>query len=370
MTNGADRAGQRDEILRACRKAGSADELFARVAGPLRRAVPFEGSAWFGMDPAMLLPTAPARIENVAPGHCESFWQREFLVEDTNLFQSLARDSKPAAALLDATRNRPARSARYREFLQPQGYGDELRAVLRTGTSVWGTLSLFRDQYAAPFTPAEAAFVASVSAPLAESLKARLITEGSPGHAEPGGPGVLMFDRTGRLISSNAEADGWLALLPGAIPESNVLPVPAVVLTARAIAVSEGRERGIPSMRLRSRYGRWLVLHASCLPGAVPASDVIVMVIEPASSFEIAPIIVEAYGLTAREQEITLALARGLSTIDVAGELFLSTHTVRDHIKSIFAKLAVSSRGELVAKIFADYYGPALHRLDPHTDTN
>jgi DNA-binding CsgD family transcriptional regulator len=273
-------------------------------------------------------------------------------------------------ALLDATRNRPARSARYREFLQPQGYGDELRAVLRTGTSVWGTLSLFRDQYAAPFTPQQAAFVASVSAPLAESLKARLITEGSPGRAEPGGPGVLMFDRTGRLISSNAEADGWLALLPGAIPESNVLPVPVVVLTARAIAVSEGRERGIPSMRLRSRYGRWLVLHASCLPGAVPASDVIVMVIEPASSFEIAPIIVEAYGLTAREQEITLALARGLSTIDVAGELFLSAHTVRDHIKSIFAKLAVSSRGELVAKIFADYYGPALHRLDPHTDTN
>ena len=197
MTNGADLAGQRDEILRACRKAGSADELFARVAEPLRRAVPFEGSAWFGMDPAMLLPTAPARIENVAPGHCESFWQREFLVEDTNLFQSLARDSKPAAALLDATRNRPARSARYREFLQPQGYGDELRAVLRTGTSVWGTLSLFRDHYAAPFTPQEAAFVASVSAPLAESLKARLITEGLPGRAEPGGPGVLMFDRTG-----------------------------------------------------------------------------------------------------------------------------------------------------------------------------
>ena len=74
--------------------------------------------------------------------------------------------------------------------------------------------------------------------------------------------------------------------------------------------------------------------------------------------------------LTAREQEITLALAQGLSTIDVAGELFLSAHTVRDHIKSIFAKLVVSSRGELVAKIFADYYEPALHPLDPHMDTN
>jgi len=139
------------------------------------------------MDPATLLPTAPARIENVAPGHCESFWQREFLVEDTNLFQALARDGKPAAALLEATQNRPARSARYREFLKPQGYGDELRAVLRTGSSAWGTLSLFRDQYAAPFTPHEASFVAGVSAALAESLKARLVTEGSPGAVNPTG---------------------------------------------------------------------------------------------------------------------------------------------------------------------------------------
>jgi DNA-binding CsgD family transcriptional regulator len=357
---------QRDQVLRACRRAGSADELLARVDEHLRRAVPYEGSAWFGMDPATLLPTAPARIENVAPGHCETFWQREFLVEDTNLFQSLARDGKPAAALLEATQNRPARSARYREFLKPQGYGDELRAVLRTGSSVWGTLSLFRDQYAPAFTPQEASFVAGVSAALAESLKARLVTEGSPGRGEPNGPGVLMFDRTGRLMSMNADAEGWLDLLPGAIPDAGILPVPVVVLTARAIAVWQGRERGIPSMRLRSRHGRWLVLHASRLAGPATASDGMVMVIEPAKSFEIAPIIVEAYGLTAREQEITLALARGLSTQDVAAELFLSAHTVRDHIKSIFSKLGVSSRGELVATIFADHYGPALHRLDPH----
>jgi hypothetical protein len=60
--------------------------------------------------------------------------------------------------------------------------------------------------------------------------------------------------------------------------------------------------------------------------------------------------------------------ARGLNTTDVAAELFVSAHTVRDHIKSIFAKLGVSSRGELVAKIFADHYGPVLYRLDPHVD--
>ena len=36
-----------------------------------------------------------------------------------------------------------------------------------------------------------------------------------------------------------------------------------------------------------------------------------------------------------------------------------SAHTVRDHVKAIFAKVGVSSRGELVARLFADHYEPA-----------
>ena len=38
---------------------------------------------------------------------------------------------------------------------------------------------------------------------------------------------------------------------------------------------------------------------------------------------------------------------------------------MRDHLKAVFAKVGAGSRGELVAKLFADDYGPALH--DPAT---
>jgi hypothetical protein len=33
-------------------------------------------------------------------------------------------------------------------------------------------------------------------------------------------------------------------------------------------------------------------------------------------------------------------------------------YTVRDYVKTIFEKVGVSSRGELVAKLFAEHYAP------------
>jgi DNA-binding CsgD family transcriptional regulator len=86
-------------------------------------------------------------------------------------------------------------------------------------------------------------------------------------------------------------------------------------------------------------------------------------VIEPATASEIAPIITEAYELSAREREITQLIARGLGTAQIAAGLHLSTHTVRDYVKTVFDKVGVSSRGELVAKLFAEHYAP-LH-FDP-----
>jgi DNA-binding CsgD family transcriptional regulator len=64
------------------------------------------------------------------------------------------------------------------------------------------------------------------------------------------------------------------------------------------------------------------------------------------------------YELSPRETEITRLIAQGLGTGEIARRLHLSTHTVRDYVKAVFEKVEVSSRGELVAKLFADHYAP------------
>lgn len=112
--------------MRACAEPKGVLELLETASGRLRRMVQFDGAAWFGADPATLLATSPVRVENVEPGHCESYWQREFLVEDALLYRDLARAPQPAATLYPATDGHPARSGELVAKLFAEHYGPAL----------------------------------------------------------------------------------------------------------------------------------------------------------------------------------------------------------------------------------------------------
>lgn len=53
---------------------------------------------------------------------------------------------------------------------------------------------------------------------------------------------------------------------------------------------------------------------------------------------------------TARELEVTSLLAQGLSNREIAHALFISEHTVRNHLCHVFSKLGVSSRTQAVVR--------------------
>ena len=58
--------------------------------------------------------------------------------------------------------------------------------------------------------------------------------------------------------------------------------------------------------------------------------------------------------LTPRELEVLLLLDHHLGTDEIAERLFISEHTVRSHVKSVLAKLGVSSRREALARLRGD----------------
>jgi DNA-binding CsgD family transcriptional regulator len=358
---------RRKELVLRVQRADDPAAVFTEASRRLRRLVPFDAAVWLTTDPGTGLPTAPTLAVNLEledeQKQCSELWRREFLVADVNLYRDIARAEVPAASLR-ATVADPSQSARYREFLEPMGFSDELRAVLRVGDSPWGSIDLLRRRGQPPFTRAETDLVASLSAPLGEALRARARPAGFLGAYLHGGrPGLLLFDRDGRLVSANQEARAWLAELPHDqnLPSDLGVGVPMWLLGTvfGALAVARGDGDGTARSRVRTRWGTWLVCHASLLCDADDALTGVAVVIEPATAAEIAPIIVQAYDLTDREQQITGLIARGAGTAEIADELFLSAHTVRDYVKTIFSKVGVSSRGELVAKLFADHYEPA-----------
>lgn len=74
-------------------------------------------------------------------------------------------------------------------------------------------------------------------------------------------------------------------------------------------------------------------------------------VLEQFSQFKISP---SDYKLTDREKEILRLFVDGLAKQEIAEKLFLSYHTINTHIKNIYNKLQVNTRGQLMAKVFKE----------------
>jgi hypothetical protein len=139
-------AMHRDALIDRVGAAEDVRGVFAAASEGMRRLVPRDAAVWLASDPATSLPTAPTRSENMGfvggSDGCLRLWELEFLVEDVNLYRDVERAETPAGGLHRATGDRPARSARYREFLRPNGLDDELRAAMRVdGTPGGGSRS-------------------------------------------------------------------------------------------------------------------------------------------------------------------------------------------------------------------------------------
>jgi DNA-binding CsgD family transcriptional regulator len=250
------------------------------------------------------------------------------------------------AKLSDLPERDRNRSLRFNNVWRPLGVDQELRVLFLADGACWGAAGMVRS--GRDFTNRETEFLAAVAPAIASATRLAVRSE-ARGWMPNGHPAIVLVGSAGEVRAVTPAAGEWQERLDQIAPGRFIVMMQVMASGART--ASSGGFRA----RLRDAYGQWAILHASQLIGA--DQDQVAVTIEPASGDHLMSLLFLAYGLTAREREICREVSNGHSTSEIAGRLFISSNTVQDHLKSIFGKVDVRSRGELVARLRPD--GPS-----------
>jgi DNA-binding CsgD family transcriptional regulator len=242
------------------------------------------------------------------------------------------------------------------------GGDQELLVALRTRAGeAWGMLGLYREPGERQFDGDELDLLRTVSPYLAEGARKGLLIGEASDPEGPDAPGLIVLDDDWKVESLTPGVERWLAELPdGEWVTRRKLPSSVLAVAARALRTADRPDAPgeVAIARVLSRAGRWIVLHGAALVAGEARR--IAVIVEPAHPARITPLLMAAYALTEREQEITRLVLCGNSTSEIAERLVVSPHTVQQHLKSIFEKTGVRSRRELVGKVFFGHYEPRL----------
>lgn len=331
----------RDELLAASRGSLTGEQACEVVARAVHRVAAYDAGALMSTDPETHLP-AGGVVTGFDPSACEPFWDNELLDPDFNKFNDLVHRVEPVATLVDATDGDLSRSPRHQKLYAEFGATDELRIAFMSGATCLAIGAFVRCD--GVFTPTETGDVRNLLVPATEALRTALVPTGP---AMQPAPVTILLDPAGKVVAMTEGAATVLDDLRAEVDGQ----VPGTILIAASQARHNGGRTRVTT-RLRGTSGLWVRLHVAPMDGA---GDVVVVTIDRATASDLAPILLDSYGLTAREIDIVMALCRGLATKQIASELGISTHTVRDHLKAIYTKSGVNARGELVARLFSSH---------------
>jgi DNA-binding CsgD family transcriptional regulator len=318
------------------------------LLGEIRHVVSFDAYAWLMTDPRTTVGVAP-----LADVPCLHELPRAIALKyltEVNRWTSLAERETPVGLLRRETGDDPQRSPMWRDLQSAYAVVDVASIVFTDRFGCWGFLDLWRLDPAPTFDESDAAFLASVAAPIATALRtSQSATFAAPPSGARGGLGPMVLVLDGDLhVESQTEATAeWLeVLLPASV---GVQPIPAAAynVAAQLLASERGIDDHPPSARVHLADGLWVTLRAARLG---PSS--IAVTIEETTPSDRLEMFCLSFGLSSREAELLGHLATGGDTGDVAARMFVSAHTVQDHLKSIFAKTSAHNRRSLLSRAF------------------
>lgn len=318
------------------------EELLSICADAIESVVPFDAILFSAADPLTHQFSTLTHVRELPSEMCAPWMANEFRDDDVNKFRDLHRQGIGVSTLRNATSGQEWQSARYRDIYRPYGFGPELRALISDGRANWGFLTLVRGAGTPEFTEDEIAAVEQMRVPLALTLRNSYQQFPAPMPSLTQ-PGIITLDQTGGFVSISDSARETLM---------HICKAPIHAVASSVLAAAEGREVSPPEARLRTSGGTWLIARGDVIRDDEGRPIQATVVIGPAHSAQVTDVLTKAHGLTNREEAVLGHLARGKATRDIANALYISPHTVRDHVKSLFSKTGCRSRGELVFRYF------------------
>jgi DNA-binding CsgD family transcriptional regulator len=358
-----------DKITRLS-KQGLDMVAFWRACIPvLADAVPhYMAPCCYTMDPASGLVTS--HFQEAMQEFPPEWMAMEYVDDDVNKLTDVARSPSGISTLYEATGGDPSSSPRWHANMTLGG-DQEMIAALRTRSGeVWGALGLYRQPDRPLFDADEKVFVAAISPLMADAVRRALLIGESADPEGSDAPGMIVLGPDWRPESMSPGVEEWLRDLPDGNWAASQLPTAVLAVAGRAARSATGTDdpAEVAVARVLTRSGRWVVLHG--VPLAAGGTQRVAVIVEPAHPSRIAPLLMSAYGLTQREQQLTRLVLQGFSTIDIADHLVISVHTVQGHLRNVFTKTGVRARRDLVTKIFFAHYEPRLRDNKQRTATN
>jgi DNA-binding CsgD family transcriptional regulator len=337
----------RERLARLSTSTLDCESIQREAIAELQGLIGFDRWCWPLADPTTLLPLAGVAEHDYGPQLPRAL-ELEYSGGDFAAKDALARRANSAGCLSAETGGDLARSPRWDQVMRTAGIGDIAVVACRDALGCWGWMEAYRDCGDRPFHEGDLEFLASVGSSLGAVLRRGLgAAPPATGDAsELGSTGVIVLNADLQVVSVTAGALAWIGAFPladvfaawGMLP-AVVYPLATRARAGAAVAQAHALDRVLD--------GRWVKIEAASLEGG--AEGEIAVTFRDATAGETFQRRSRIYGLSQREREVVAALLAGSDTSAVTERLFISANTVQDHLKSVFEKMSIHSRREMLA---------------------
>jgi len=256
----------------------------------------------------------------------------------------------------------------YNFFLKPQTIHDEMAIYLVSGNRILGVTAVFRTRRSQVFSQTDKAKAEMIAPFLTTALDRAAARQKSDAlehiltslSTDLPYEGIIVLDHSLSLIYSSENIHNLIPILPSKMRPHRpfIKNLPEKLQSACMDAMACRHHTYSPKSRLyeselsMSTAPNESIIHLRTIQSA-QNKPLLVLCINQTSKAQISRTLLHQLGISLREMDIIRLLSQGKKNSEIGTSLFISEYTVENHLRSIYRKIGVKNRTELVSKLIS-----------------